>query len=293
MLAGSWVLAPRACAQTTGAAFLKIDAGARPAALGGAYTAMADDVNALYYNPGGLPLMTRREMGATHAQWLLGSKFDAVGFAQPTRMGVFGLGLARLGTGSQEARDADGRLQGSLDAADTAYTLGFGRAVAGRTSLGASVKYLESRIGSDRASAFALDLGVMRRFGAAPLTLGFSVLNLGRGIRFLDQVDPLPLTVSLGGAYRLAGALNLAMDLRHEPYARRSDVGIGTEYAVLGRLALRAGYATSAPAGAMDSSFAGLGGGLGLRLGDYRADYTFTPFGLLGNVQRLSLGARW
>ncbi len=37
----------------------------------------------------------------------------------------------------------------------------------------------------------------------------------------------------------------------------------------------------------------GLGGGSGLKIGKYRADYTFTPFGVLGNAQRISLGARW
>ncbi|MFA5138879.1 MAG: hypothetical protein WC728_06550 [Elusimicrobiota bacterium] len=30
-----------------------------------------------------------------------------------------------------------------------------------------------------------------------------------------------------------------------------------------------------------------------LKLGNYRADYTFTPFGELGNAQRFSLGARF
>ncbi len=37
----------------------------------------------------------------------------------------------------------------------------------------------------------------------------------------------------------------------------------------------------------------GLGGGFGLKMGKYRADYTFTPFGALGNAQRISLGARF
>jgi len=37
----------------------------------------------------------------------------------------------------------------------------------------------------------------------------------------------------------------------------------------------------------------GLGAGLGLRMRGYNLDYAFTPFGELGNVQRLSLGARF
>ncbi|MBI5242169.1 MAG: hypothetical protein HY922_00635, partial [Elusimicrobia bacterium] len=37
----------------------------------------------------------------------------------------------------------------------------------------------------------------------------------------------------------------------------------------------------------------GFGGGFGLKFGNYRADYTFTPFGELGNAQRISLGCRF
>ncbi|MBI5244034.1 MAG: UPF0164 family protein, partial [Elusimicrobia bacterium] len=46
----------------TGAAFLKIGTGARAEAMGGAYTAIADDVNALYYNPGGLAALKKSEL---------------------------------------------------------------------------------------------------------------------------------------------------------------------------------------------------------------------------------------
>lgn len=266
--------------------------------MAGAYTALADDVNAIHYNPAGLSVLSRREVGATHAEWLLDSKFDAVAYAHPTRLGSFGFGLTRLSTGRQEARDAGGRLVGEIGASDSAYSLAYGRAMGaglpgGRTSLGGSVKFLESRIGGDSASTVAVDLGVVHSLRAAPLSLGAAVLNLGRGMRFLSQTDALPLTLSVGASYRLAGGLTLAVDARHEPNARRNEVGIGTEYAVLARLAMRAGYSTDAVASADGAPLSGLGGGFGLRFGLYRADYTLTPFGALGNAHRLSLGAKF
>ena len=39
---------------TTSANFLKIDVGARAAAMGGAFTALADDGSSLYWNPAGI-----------------------------------------------------------------------------------------------------------------------------------------------------------------------------------------------------------------------------------------------
>jgi hypothetical protein len=275
--------------------------------MGGAYTALADDVNALYYNPAGLALIgrqsgetSRAEFGFTHTQWLLDSKFDFAGFAQQTRLGTFGLGLIRLGTGNQEARDENRQVLGEYSASDSVYTLGYGKTFEGigpkgALGLGANLKYLESRIGSDSASTVALDVGAVRRFERVPLSFGLSVLNIGRGMKFIDQRDPLPLAMSVGAAYSLGGLVNLALDVRHEPYDRRTDVGVGTEYAVLPMFMLRAGYASQAARAAQGgpAPLSGLAGGFGLRIGNYRADYTFTPFGYLGNVQRISLGARF
>lgn len=286
-------------ALNSGAAFLKIGTGARPAALGGAYTAIAGDVDAMYYNPGGLAQLSKRELGATHAEWLLGTRFDFIGFAQPTANGTFGLGVTRLASGGQEGRDANRQATGGFEASDTAYTLSYGRRLRDMRSsgAGANLKLLRSEIGGYSAQTVAVDLGVQHRFSDKPLSLGAAVLNIGRGMKFMEQRDPLPLTISLGGAYRVAGPLNVALDIRREIHDQRTDIGIGTEYALLPSFALRMGYASqytgrAGGSGAM-GALGGLGAGLGISRKSYRADYTFTPFGDLGNVQRLSLGARF
>jgi len=276
-----------------GASFLRIDSSARAAALGGSFTALADDVHAIYYNPGGLASLFRRELGATHTEWLLGSKFDFLGYAQPTSFGTLGLGATRLTSGAIDARGADRSASGGFEASDTALTVGLGRRVSAATGAGANLKYIRSQLGQDSAQTFALDLGVVRRLEGRPASLGLSVLNLGKGLKYLDQTDPLPLTVAAGASYRLAGLVQLAVDLRHEPGARRTDFGFGSEYAVLPSFSLRAGYASVSPQAVSGSLLAGLGGGLGLKLSDYRADYTFSPFGALGNIQRVSVGARF
>ena len=291
-----WLLA----ALNTGAAFLKIGAGARPAAMGGAYTALADDVNAIYYNPGALARLRRQELGATHAEWLLGTKFDFIGYAQPTSMGTFGLGITRLGVGSTEGRDANRQASGGFEASDTAYSFGLSRMLrqdalfSGMTSVGVNLKRIESRIGAYSAGTWACDFGGLHQFAGSRMSVGFSVLNAGPGMRFISQSDPLPLTVALGGAYRLGGALNLALDVRQEVYDKRMEVGIGSEYSVMPGFAVRAGYMSNArqAGGGGLTPLAGLGGGFGLKLGNYRADYTFTPFGE-GQRARLSLGMRW
>lgn len=286
----------------SGTAFLKIGTGARPAAMGGAYTALADDVNALSYNPGGLAQVKSRELGATHAEWLLDTTFDFFGYAHPTGRGTFGLGVTRLAGGRQEGRDTAGAQTDEFGASDTAYTLGFSRALgatlvpSGNTSLGGNVKFIQSHIAGYSAQTVAFDLGAQHRLAGKPLSLGLTVLNIGKGMTFIDQTDPLPLTVAVGGAFRFVGVFQLALDVRHEAYENRTEVGLGTEYALLPQFSIRAGYASMAAESTSTgnlSRLTGLGGGFGLKIGRYSTDYSFTPFGQLGNAHRISLAARW
>ena len=69
---------------TSGAQFLKIGAGARPTAMGDAYTAIADDVNAVYFNPAGLTQLPAAQITAMQTQWFEGLDYAFGAFALPT-----------------------------------------------------------------------------------------------------------------------------------------------------------------------------------------------------------------
>src|SRR5277367_2440442 len=100
LLAGSAQMA-RAQANTS-AAFLKIGVGARPIGMGNAFTGVADDINALAWNPAGLSQLTSREMGAMDAEMFADTRYDFVGYAQPLisgegeNYGTLGLGVQYL-----------------------------------------------------------------------------------------------------------------------------------------------------------------------------------------------------
>ncbi|MBK8575542.1 MAG: hypothetical protein IPN90_07665 [Elusimicrobia bacterium] len=83
-------------------AFDEFPVGARPAALGEAFTAVADDVHSLYYNPAGLASLYRSEVTAYYARPFPGLSDQSktaqtfVGAALPLpadgRWGGFGVG---------------------------------------------------------------------------------------------------------------------------------------------------------------------------------------------------------
>jgi len=75
----------------TSGEFMLLGAGARGAALGGAYAALATDVTALYYNPGGLAQLPRPEKDAPP---VVGARLQD----GPSGLGVAGKELGRADT---------------------------------------------------------------------------------------------------------------------------------------------------------------------------------------------------
>jgi hypothetical protein len=236
-----------------------------------------------------------------HAELFAQTRYDFVGYAQPFKHGTLAAGAVYLSQGSIEGRDANGAPTGGYSASDQAMSLGFASRLDSELRLGVNVKYIRSSIANASAQSFALDLGSQYalagvRGPGVPL-LGLAVQNLGPGMKFLDQTSQLPLAFAAGLGYRLPVGLTLAVDFKHRPYSHDSELSVGTEYALLTNFALRAGYGTvKAYNGASSGGFSALSGfatGLGLKFHTYSLDYSFTPMGELGNVQRFSLGARF
>ncbi len=282
------------------AAFLKIGVGARPIGMGNAFTAVADDVNALVWNPAGLSQLSRRELGEMHSELFADIRYDFLGYAHPTKIGTWGFGVNYLSQGKIESRGADRQVTGGFSASDMAVNLAYSRSALPRTRLGINFKYLKSQIADVSAQGWAVDLGSLYETPISGLNLGLAVQNLGPGLKFIEERSPLPITIAMGLGYRLPVGMVLALDVKHLLYDKKTSVSIGSEYPIFSAMTLRTGYST-AIAGKVGSGnkldalggLKGLGAGFGLKFKRFGVDYTFTPFGELGNVQRLSLSARF
>jgi long-subunit fatty acid transport protein len=107
----------------TTAAFLKLGSGARATGLGGAFTAVSGDINAISYNPAGLAGLKRSEAGFTRAELVEGVSYNFLGYSRPVAGGGMGLGVNYLGQSSIEGRGANREVTGSFQASDTAVNL--------------------------------------------------------------------------------------------------------------------------------------------------------------------------
>lgn len=291
-LAALLVLASQPSWAAETASFLNIGVGARALGMGGAYTALADDANALYWNPAGLSKLEKREFTASHAELFESTRLDFLAYAHPTSQGTFAAGLTYLSQGKIEGRDSLGRPTAGYDASDAAVTASYARKL-DLAELGASVKYVRSHIGSAEAQSVAVDVGAKRALGG--LTLGAALRNLGPGLKYDNERNDLPLRLAVGAVYKFAGGHAAAAEAVNGPRGAGTDVSFGGEYQALKNLYLRAGYTTqSAITGGTGFDAArGLTFGLGLRNEKWSMDYAILPTGELGRSHRFSLGARF
>ena len=72
---------PGAGEGTAAAPFLKIGTSSRAEAMGGAFTAVANDVDANYWNPAGLSQLRRSSVGFTHLEWFEGIRYEYLTYA--------------------------------------------------------------------------------------------------------------------------------------------------------------------------------------------------------------------
>jgi hypothetical protein len=274
-----------------GSSYLTLDPAARPAAMAGSYTAMRGDIDALTANPGGLADLDRKQAAFTHAEWFVGTRFDHLAFGAPSPAGTFAISAIRLGYGDLEGRDAAQQPTGTFNASDSAYSLGYAHTALGGIGWGSALKVLQRKIDTQSSSSYAADFGAVKQLPARPFSVGVSVLNVGPGTRFIDQTDPLPLTLAMGGAYQPSGHLRTELDIKHQPHDALTTAGLGFEYLPLTLLALRAGYtvpmAGTTSGGTWDIN--NVRGGVGILVSKFRFDYALAPFGDLGLTHRFTL----
>jgi hypothetical protein len=275
-------------AGTTGAQFLSQGGGARAMAMGEAFCAVADDASALFWNPAGLTRLNSPQLLATHSFGLENTYQDFIDWAQPWQPVTLAAGLHYASMPGLEALDELGRTQGSFQPYDLAFTAGCGLALP-LFEAGASITFFREDLGQAASTGYAVDLG-----GWLPLrddlALGFKFENIGPGIRFVDQSQPLPFAMRAGVNYHPFPGWNATTDLVL-PLDNTPQVHLGLEYQwPLGSslvLSPRLGFKTTT---VQDNGFlSSLACGMGIRLAGWTLDYAWLPQGELGASHYLTL----
>lgn len=210
-------------ATQAGGVFLTIFPGAKATAMGAAFSAIADDATASYYNPGAVSYFDHTEFSLIHAPWLraLASDmyYEYMGFVKPTKnKGTLAGHIIYLTLGELVARKEDGQEVGRFRPYDVAFDLTYGFPLRENLGFGVSAKLIYSFLAPGNiirevlgepgyggsATTGALDAGIL--YKAPFLNSSFSavIANIGPGLKYTEsgKSDPLPSLLRIGAAIR-------------------------------------------------------------------------------------------
>jgi len=258
---------------TTAASFLTIGVGARPMGMGGAFVAVSDDANALYWNPAGLGMMQQSEIVLQHSTYLAGMTYEFVGGAIAMGLnGTIGFSATMLNVGEMEVTTEDYQEGTGLmfDSYSMAAAVSYSYRFYDRFSIGANLKYIRESIWNESADGVALDIGTLLITPFKGIRLGMNISNFGtkmqmagRDLLFLYDPDEeiegnnpdnpasyetdawkLPLTLRLGLSGEViensVNRITLAMDWV-VPNDNTESLNVGMEYAFREMFMLRGG----------------------------------------------------
>ncbi len=275
--------------------FLNIDIGSRETSMGGAFTAQSGDINSLYYNPSGLADMKFKQLFFMNNSYFYDFKQNYLGYGTAVKFQGIRLGAAvnyfSYGNYNKTLMNTDNfePIQNGIDDAN-AWSFAFGAAkkIFQNINTGASIKIIQIDLGAYSKLAYAADLGMQYKKVFDNFDLGFAVTNIGNKIKFIKVKEALPITFKLGSAYSLNDlilpndALTAALDIK-KPYKENIELAAGLEYKLFNAFSLRAGYNNAADEGSNISY------GFGFIIKSWDFDYSYNPYGELGNSSRLSL----
>lgn len=270
---------------TSSARILKQAVGARTFAMGEAFAAVADDAQALHYNPAGLSFIQTNEVSLMYIHSILDIYYGYAAYAQPVGQGVVAGSIITLQGGDIEINYADGTSDSYKAQQDYVVTAGYALDVSQYIpglSLGVAGKAITSTLLEEySAQAYAGDIGVMYKPPVEGLSFGAAVQNIGTELKYQEYGDPLPFTNRIGSAYRLelsgghylTGAIEMV---------NTKNIHLGLEYELGGIFFARGGYK-------QEYDLDNVTFGVGFKINAIQLDYALGLKGSLGMNHFISL----
>jgi hypothetical protein len=282
--------------------FLKLDIGARAAALGGSFITGTNDVNTIFYNPAALSTLTEKQAAIGFFKYLLDINSGNIAFSQRFKdAGYFGAGIRYINYGSFEGYDEQSVNFGTFGANEIALSLGYSNMYENNFHYGVNLKLIYSNIDEYTSTALAADIGFLYTIKETNWDFGLSLLNAGFQLsEYVSTKEDLPLDLTVGFAKKLehlplrvyfefadlTASVNNFSD-------RLKNLSVGGEFDFSENVKFRIGYNNAQRQNLETGSSLGIAGfstGLGVKFAEnYTLDYAFNSLGNIGTTNRLDL----
>jgi hypothetical protein len=281
---------------TSAASFMKIDSSARPAALGGAFVAIADDATAIHYNPAGLGFLNQKQVSFCHNEWFESVGLESLSYAHPINQNwTLGVGMNYLFTDSVDETTSTGTYTGNtFSSSGGTVIVGMAGRFGSYFSFGVNAKGIVEKLASESGFAYGADAGFLfkKGFDEGFVSLGASVQNVGTKLKLYEDSFNIPLKYSGGIAvsYKYFTVTAVGDKARDSDTVIRTGIEFNSKELIKeARLALRAGYRTETS----DKAGSGITAGIGIGVSNFDLDYAFVPMGELGSTHRVTISFKF
>jgi long-subunit fatty acid transport protein len=221
--------------------FLLISPDARASGMGETGTAIADDINAIYWNPAGLGFLDYfenknkfgnsdefipyRQVALSFSPWLpqfnadLFYSYGTIGQFFESLDGTVAFNFIFMNLGEFTRTAENGLVLGKFISNEFSFGLSYGTIVAPDLAVGFQLRYIQSNLtptstqtGGEAGTGISasFDLGVLWKpqniefLGIGDkLSLGLNLKNVGPRMTYIRESDPLPTSLRLGTAFTL------------------------------------------------------------------------------------------
>lgn len=292
----------------TGLQFLKVGVGARPTAMGEAFTMVGNDANAIFYNPAGIAKISSHfDVLGNRTNWIADITYDAFALVMNGGLwGNFGISIISSDYGNVigtrfAATDEGFEETGLLNSGAYAAGLSYARELTDKFAVGGQIKYTAQNLGENllevdgepienKVSGLAYDFGTIFYPGFKSFRLGMVIRNFSTQFKYQETPFQLPLTFYLGFAMDILdffgehpdNSFVVAIDAIH-PRDYTERIHLGCEYWYKDMVAIRAGYKFNYDEESITT-------GIGFKLGGAKLDFAYSDFGVFDSVNRISLG---
>lgn len=274
---------PYSSSGTASVLILRLGSSAKVTGMSEAFTGLANDENALFYNVSGLANTEPRILSLNHMEWIQDVRIDNIAFAYKfadnlgSAFSISHMWMPAL----NEVDEQGNELPSSVNVSSSIINLGMGYKIVPGLSLGFGLKYFQDRLANYIGTGVSFDLGMHMNTVVPGLTMGLAVQNMGANVIYDKKAQRLPMTYRAGLAFKIPNINLVIASDAVKSIDSDFSLNFGAEYNFVEYVTIRLGNRFTSNETFTPSY------GIGFQYGSqYFINYTFFDLDVIGSTHR-------